>query len=501
MRSSSVSAPRLRAWTKVLGALLGVAAVAACSTTPRQVTEVPPLPTSWTSPPVGATQAQLENWWRAFDDPVLTRLIEDGVSAAPSVRLAQLRLLEARASARSTIARYLPDLSLEASGQYTRVEEGPLLASGGFQTGGAFTLEQEQFIATYGPRVRWEIPLLGRIDAAVRGARSTQAFAEADLRGAQAAIAGDIAEAYVALRRAQNIAAALAQSVAAADQLADILEIGAGAGLTAPADAADARRQAESLRARQTDLLLAVQQERTRLALLRGRAPGTEPRDLDVALTTPEAVPAAPLFSVPAAPADLLRVRPDVAQAEARALTAAAAVGAARADQWPQINLSGALSIADNLVGGPLPEQTMRLIAQPLISLPLFDWGQRQAAVRQRDSQFEQALILYRETVNAAIAEADLALTGLSVAEERLQAARAAELAATAAARGARASYEAGITSLPDRLRADQLLIDAQIARIEAETARASVAVSVYRAFGGGPPEAFDRSRETAPPG
>ena len=488
MPPSPLSSP-LRSWSKASTALVGLSALAACSTMPNRGPEVPPLPATWSSPPTAVSQSQFEGWWRAFDDPVLAALIEEGVAAAPSVQLAQLRLLEARASARSTIARYLPELSVEASGQYTRVEEGPLLASGGFDTGGAFTLEEEQFIASYGPRVRWEIPLLGRIEAAARGARSTQAFAEADLRGAQAAIAGDIAESYIALRRAQNIAASLAQSAAAADQLADILEIGAGAGLTAPADAADARRQAESLRARRTDLALAVQQERTRLALLRGRAPGTEPQDIDLALLTPAAVPAAPLFTVAAAPADLLRLRPDIARAEAQALTAAAAVGAARADQWPQLNLTGALSIADNLVGSPLPEQTVRLSAQPLISLPLFDWGQRQAAVRQRDAQFEQALIGYRETVNAAVGEADLALTALSLAEERLDASRAAEAAAAAAARGARAAFEAGITSLPDRLRADQLLIDAEISRIEAETARAAAAVSVYRAFGGGPPE------------
>lgn len=478
-----------RPWFSASTALLGLSALAACSTMPNRGPEAPALPATWSGPPLAASESQLAGWWSAFDDPVLARLIEEGVAAGPSVQLARSRLAEARASARSTIARYLPELGVEVIGQYTQVEEGPLLASGEFNTGGAFTLEEQQFIASYGPRVRWEIPLLGRIEAAARGARATQAFAEADLRGARAAIAGDIAESYVALRRAQNIAAALAQSAAAADQLADILEIGAGAGLTAPADAADARRQAESLRARQVDLVLAVQQERSRLALLRGRAPGTEPQDVDLALLTPAALPAAPLFTVAAAPADLLRLRPDVAQAEARALTAAAAVGAARADQWPQINLSGALSIADNLVGSPLPEQTVRLTAQPLISLPLFDWGQRQAAVRQRDAQFEQALIGYRETVNAAVAEADLALTSLSLAEERLDAARGAEAAAQAAARGARAAYEAGITSLPDRLRADQLLIDAQISRIEAETARATAAVSVYRAFGGGPPE------------
>jgi outer membrane protein TolC len=345
-------------------------------------------------------------------------------------------------------------------------------------------------ISAYGPRVSWEIPLFARAEAAVRGARAARMFAAADLAGAQVAIAADVAETYVGLRRAQALLASLTQSVEAADALANVLAISAEAGLAAPADAADARRQAEALRVRQADLALAARQAMNQLAVLRGRAPGAEDAALEAALRAPSGIPATPLFSVAVAPADLLRLRPDIALAEARALGAAATLGAARSDLMPQINLTGGLNIADNLIGGALPERSAQIEAQPLISIPLFDWGQRMAGVERADAQFEAALIGYRQAVNLAVAEADGALAALSFAQDRLTAARAAEEAAAVAARGARAAFEAGLSNLPDRLRAEQLLIDAQVTRIEAEAAMALAAIAVYRAFGGGPPPA-----------
>ncbi len=474
-------------------AVVMAVALGACSTMPNRGPEIPALPQDWSRVPEASATQDLSAWWVGFGDPALTQMVDEAVLGAPNVQLAQLRLVEARAAARSTIAAYLPRLSATVSGQYTEVEDGPLL-TGSFQSfvqgggQGAVTLEEQQMIGAYGPRASWEIPLFARAQAAARGARASRVFAEADLAGARVAIAADVAEAYVALRRAQNIQEAIAQSAVAAAQLADVLEIGAGAGLIAPADAADARRQAEALRARQADLSLAVSRAIGQLALLRGRAPGTEAPELNSVLRQIGPVPQTPLFTVTAAPADLLRLRPDIALAEARALGAAAAVGAARSELLPQINLTGGLNIADNLIGAALPERLAQFEAQPVISIPLFDWGQRMAGVTRADAQFSAALITYQETVNLAVAEADGSLVALSFAQGRLEASRAAEAAAQVAARGARAAFEAGLSSLPDRLRADQLLIDAQVNRIEAEASMALAAIAVYRAFGGGPP-------------
>lgn len=443
----------------------------ACSTLPRQRPESPALPVAWTDAPVGA-EVDLSDWWRGFNDPVLTALVEQALASGPSVQLAVSRVAEARAQSRGAISAYLPELSATARGNYTNALEGA---------------GNEQMTGAYGAQVSWEIPLFARIEATSVGARASTAIAEADLRGARVALAADLAQAYVDLRAAQNSRAALSQSVTVADQLAGILEISARAGLTAAADAADARRLAEATRARLPSVTIEARRAENVLAVLRGLAPGTEPEALRGALAAESGVPSLALKQAPAAPADLLRLRPDVARAEAQALLAAAQVADARANLLPRLNLSGSILVSESLLGAPVVAAGAQAQATPLISIPLFDWGSRINQVRARDAQFEQALIRYRQTVTQAVAEASNALTALEQGRLRLVAARAAEAAATASTQGSRASYQAGIQSLTDRLRNEQQLIDATLSRVAAEADRARAAIATYRAFGGGP--------------
>ena len=271
------------------------------------------------------------------------------------------------------------------------------------------------------------------------------------------------------------------------DRLAEIVAISANAGFAAPAEAADARRQAETNRTRlPATEIEALRAERV-LAVLRGRAPGAEEAEIATALRAQAQVPSLGIAAAPALPADLVRLRPDVAQAEAAAILRAADVGIARSNLLPQLNLSGSISVADNLIGNAVGGRSSTLSLTPFITIPLFDWGQRLAQVDASDARFQQALVQYRETVNGAVNEAANALTALDQGTRRLRAARAAEAAAEASTRGARAAHEAGIRSLADYLLTVQQLIDARLVRIDAEAQQARAAIAVYRAFGGGP--------------
>jgi len=454
-------------------AIAVLAGAAACSTLPRERPTPPALPEAWRDAPVGA-QADLSQWWRGFHDPALDSLVAEALANGPTVQIAASRVAEARALSHTTLTQYLPELSAVARGDYSQsLDDG---AGGG----------AEQMTGSYGVQASWEIPLFARIEAAQAGARANTASALADFRAARVALAADVAQAYVDLRAARESHAALARSVDVADQLAGILEISAEAGFAAEADAADARRLAESARARLPGLVIEARRAENVLAVLRGLAPGTEPPETAALLAAQAPVPVLPLTAAPAAPADLLRLRPDVARAEAQALLAAAGVANARADLLPRLNLTGAITVTDSIIGAQLPGATTQLTGAPLISIPLFDWGSRLANVRASDARFDQALIQYRQTVINAVAEASNALTALDQGRQRLDAARRAEAAAEATVRGARAAYDAGIQSLADRLRAEQQLIDASLARIDAERAQASAAIATYRAFGGG---------------
>ncbi|MBL8542803.1 MAG: efflux transporter outer membrane subunit [Hyphomonadaceae bacterium] len=451
-------------------------ALGACSTMPRERPTAPALPTVWQDAPQGA-ETPVSDWWRSFNDPTLDALVAEALSNGPSVRIALARVREARALSRTTIAQYLPELQATGRGQYTRAVDGDIASS----------TEREQMTGTYGAQVSWEVPLFARIEAAVLGGRATTQGAVADVRAAQVALAADIAQAYVDLRAAQQSRAALERAVQTADELARILAISAQAGITSEADAADARRLAESTRVRLPGLVIEQRRAENVLAVLRGLAPGTEAEATRAALSASAAVPFVDLTSAPAAPADLLRLRPDIARAEAQALLAATNVADARANLLPRLNLTGLITSSEAIIGNPTGAGSTLINATPVISIPLFDWGSRLAQVRQRNAQFDQSLIQYQQTVTQAVAEASNALVGLDQGRLRLQSARVAEQAAETTARGSRAAYGAGIQSLADRLRSEQQLIDANLTRIDAEAQLARSTIATYRAFGGGP--------------
>lgn len=462
---------------RAIAALASAALAGACVTMPSERAEAPPLPSQWRDAPVGAEQP-VSDWWQRFNDPALNRLVDEALAQGPSVQLAVSRVREARALSYATIAQFLPQLLATGSGQYTRVVEGDLPAA---------TAEREQMTGAYGAQISWELPLFA-VGATASGARANAQSALADLRGAQVALAADVAQAYVDLRTAQASYVALSRSVETSDELARILQISLDAGLASEADAADARRLAESTRTRLPGLVIEMRRAENVLAILRGKSPGTEDAQTQAVLNDRGApIPHLELTSAPAAPADLLRLRPDVARAEAQTLIAAASLGAARADLLPRLNLTGSINVTDALIGNPAGAGTMIASATPFISMPLFDWGRRFAVSRQRDAQFDQSLIQYQQTVTQAIAEASNALVALDQGRLRLQSAARAEEAAATTARGSRAAYEAGIQSLADRLRAEQQLIDANLTRIDAEAQAARAAIATYRAFGGGP--------------
>lgn len=456
----------------VAGAL---AASAGCVTMPDERAEAPPLPSAWRDAPQGA-ELPVTDWWRGFNDPALDQFVAEALAEGPDMRIAVSRVREARALSYATITQYLPELTATARGEYQRVLDGPVLGS-----------DREEFAGIYGAQVSWELPLFA-IGATAVGARAGTQAALADLRGAQVALVADVAQAYVDLRTAQASHAALTRSVATADELARILDTAARAGFAAEADAADARRLAEATRTRLPGLVIEARRAENVLSVLRGRAPGTEDAATQAVLNMADApVPHLELASAPAAPADLLRLRPDVARAEAQTLIAAAQLGVARADMLPRLNFTGSINVTDSILGNPVGAGTTVLPATPFISIPLFDWGRRLAVARQRDAQFDQSLIQYAQTVTQAVAEASNALAALEQGRLRLNSAEAAEEAAETTARGSRAAYGAGIQSLSDRLRIEQQLIEATLTRIDAEAQQARAAIATYRAFGGGP--------------
>ncbi len=156
-----------------------------------------------------SADADLARWWRAFDDPILTALVERGLAANLDIDEAGSRVRAARADLRAARGALLP--SLDAFGSGTR-QVGERTSG---QTSGRASY-QIGFDAAY------ETDIFGGGRRSVEAARATAEGTRANLRAVQLTVAAEIALNYLDAREAQ--AAAAHTRAAAQDAPVGILE-------------------------------------------------------------------------------------------------------------------------------------------------------------------------------------------------------------------------------------------------------------------------------------
>jgi NodT family efflux transporter outer membrane factor (OMF) lipoprotein len=428
------------------------------------------------APPPAGDVAQ---WWGRFSDPVLDGLVREALTESLSVQQANQRLREARATGLATIAGFAPRISGSIGTDTDYAIDGPKLTN--FETGAPVNRQTSQ---SSGFRTSWEIPLFGRVSSSVAGSRAGVRGAQADIEAAKIAVIGDIAAAYIDLRNAQLSVAYLQEDLARADRLAAIAMTRSSAGLISTAEASQAQTQAANVRERLPDAMLRMRATLDRLAILRGVMPGS----LDARLAPVENFAfktEAP--AIDTVPANFVRRRPDVSRAEQNAVLAAAQVGVSRAELYPSVSITGAVTSLTSLAGGAIGADVQRGRVSPAIDIPLFAFGQRQAALRTSNARFQQALLQYRATTLNAVAEGQTALTNYAQSSDRAQASLAAERAAQTRHTATSSAYEAGIVSFKERLEAERDLAAARQSRLAAQAQFSDSAVGLYRTFAGAP--------------
>lgn len=478
-RASVIAAAALLAGCAGLGARGGLPPLGTPAVPPAG-TAVAGIPEAFRDMPP-APAGDSVRWWAVFADPVLDGLVREALDEAISVQVAQARLSEARNQGRATVAGFAPRVVASAGTDTTGVIGGPELTD---STGNRV---DRQTTGSGAVRASWEVPLFGRFGAARTGAAAGVSAAELEVEAAKIAIVADLAAAYVDLRTAQLRVTYLVEDLERAQRLVRIAEDRARVGLISRADAGQARGQAAAVRAQLPDARLAVRAGLDRVALLRGVMPGS----LDARLAN-QAPAEAQVFrtevpDVSAVPAELLRRRPDVRQAEQNAILAAAAVGVARADIYPSVSIVGAISTLASVSGNPIAESISRSTLSPTVSLPLFDFGQRRANLAVADARLEQSLLAYRSTTLAAVQEGQQALAAYELGRERARAATASERAAQERQRATDSAFRAGIVSLKELLEAEDFLSGARLNRLTAQARVSDAAIGLYRAFAGSP--------------
>jgi NodT family efflux transporter outer membrane factor (OMF) lipoprotein len=310
---------------------------------------------------------------------------------------------------------------------------------------------------------------------------STQAQVEAT-NDALVMLEGQVADAYVQVRGAQQLLASQQQNVAAAQSSLDLTRRQQAQGLATGLDVDQAITQLGDNQSRLPGYEKQEQQAINQLSLLVGEPPGT----LDALLT-----PVAPMPTVPSVvgigvPSELARRRPDIRQAEAQLHAATANVGVATASFYPDISLMGESGFRALDASYLTNWASLFYSFGPSVSLPIFQGGKLTASLRMARAQQAEAALNYRGTVLNALAEVEDDLVAYRtdrVARDRLaETIRSGEQALYLA----RDAYKNGLSNFLQVLDAERTLVASRQQLIQADITLTDDVIALYNALGGG---------------
>lgn len=456
-------------------ALLTLAWVLAGCATPAAIdaNALPTAPPAWKAEPPAegrwgvvapADRAPRGEWWQAFGDPVLDDLEHRAMARNDDLQVAASRLAEARALLRHADAARQPQV-----GAGVGVSRGTLTDGSTAVT----TLGQAGLNASY------EVDLVSRLSLASRAALFDVQSRVALLESTRLVVQADVAQAYLALRFADQERRLVRDTVAAYRETLALTERRVAAGDVAELDLVRLQSEVAATEAE------ALAQDRRRallenaLAVLLG-----EPAS---GFTLPEAATLPAVPSVPAGlPSAVLARRPDVAAAQRTLMAAQARVGVAQAAWLPSLSLTAAGGVASPELGDVFRWSARAWSVGALLSLPLFDGGRREAGIEAARAQLDAALAGYRQQVWQSLREVEdqlVSLQGLQrEAAVQAQAVQAAERATTLS----EARWRNGRTSQLDLLDARRSELRNRRAALQVQAGQYQATIGLVRALGGG---------------
>ena len=420
-------------------------------------------------------QADAE-FWRSFNDPLLTRLVEEALTANHDLRIALASYDRANALLRNAKLDRYPTVTASAIGGEQRFSAD--------QSPGVSRADRD--VESYGAQadVSWELDLFGRVRRNVESQRAEAWATASDLDALQVAIVGEVARSYVELRGLQERLRVARDNSENQRETLRLVQARFDAGRGTEFDTSRARAQLEATLARVPALEAQVAVTMHRLAVLTGQTPDALIADL----TPVQPLPALPARLDPGTPGELLRQRPDVIAAEHRLHAATARIGVATADLFPRFTLGGLIGSQAVDTSALFERDSETRLAFLGIDWSFLDIGRVRARIAAADADAEGELARYQQSVLLALEDTENALVRYARARVEDQHLEQAATDSATAARLARVRYEAGAADLFEVLDAERTQLNAQEAFADARTRSASSAVALYKAMAGGWP-------------
>lgn len=516
---------------KALTVFVASFAAAGCSVGPDYRAPSAQVPDRWHQ---SATQglaegkADAQQWWRVFEDQKLSELIERASAGNLDLRLAVLRIREARALRGVAAGELLP--SLGGRGSYLRSkssENGPMaipqapgrgktfagtvargvagnalgtglaaaapgaagvtnsIASGvvGLIPGPSELPETEETnLLSTGFDASWEIDVFGGIRRKVESADATLEASVEDYRDTLVTLLAEVAANYIEIRTLQAEIEATQRNVAIQKETVALTQSRLALELATELDVEQAETNLATTESELPRLESALAVSIYRLSVLLGQEPSTLSGEFNAGGPIPQP-PAKTLVGVPT---DILRQRPDIRSAERRLAAQTAEIGVAAAELYPRFTLSGTFGMESTDVKHIADARSISYGFGPSVRWSIFDGLRNLNRIAAQEAATHQSYVVYQRTLLAALQEVENSLVSYKSEQVRRDTLIRARDSAERSVKLAETLYSNGLTDFENVLVAQRSLANLENTLAQSKGLVAINLVSLYKALGGG---------------
>ncbi|WP_390967179.1 efflux transporter outer membrane subunit [Pantoea agglomerans] len=437
-----------------------------CATQVEKAPASLPIPDAWRNS-VGPSAAPEAEWWRAFHDENLNRLVTQALRNNPDILTARSRVDQYRAQLRATQGDNFPTLSAGVAATRERT-----LSS---VTGQPYETDIFQGLL----KANYEVDLWGARSSSITASQASLAAQQAAASAAELTIASSVASGYLNLCALDEQLRVTEATLATRNNSLKLAQRQFETGYTSRLEWMQAASEYQSAKAQMPQLQHQITQQENALSLLVGMNPRSIARRQQFDQISPQRMPSL-------LPSELLNRRPDIVQAQRQLLAADASLASSRAKLLPGLNLTATGTLQSSVLH-QLADDPFRLwsvggsILAPLLN--------REALTAQVDVSMatrNQALYGYEKVVRNAFSEVNDAIDAIRQREAQLQELQKQEAYVTEALRIARNRYQNGYASYLDELDAQRTLFSTQLNRVTVKNNLLLAQIDLYRALGGG---------------
>jgi len=467
-------------WIRFEALLVAILMLTGCAAVgPDYVPPDVPVPDAWHNAAVEGLsegEATLQTWWQALGDPTLENLVQRAQSSNLTRQEAVARVQEARAILGVASSRKFPEVNAGGTAQRFKSSDNSQLgqiAPNGLQTTNLFDV---------GFAASWEIDVFGRVRRSVEAADATLQASIEDYRDVLVSLFAEVARGYVDLRTTQARLRYARKNVKSQQDSLQLTQDMFDEGATSALDVAQAKSNLYTSSATIPRLQIAENSALNRLAVLLGETPGS----LHSELAAAQPIPRAPDDVTAGIPADLLRQRADVRQAERLLAAQTARIGIATAELYPQFSLSGFFGFQATSIGDLFdsPSETWG-VGLPFRWL-LFDGKRIRSFISAEEARTEQQLARYELTLLRAYEEVENALVAYALEQRSTQSLQQAAEASRTAVDLVGFQYKAGLTDFQNLLDMQRFLFRQEDELAASEGQVIQNLIGLYTALGGG---------------